>query len=87
MPQFPHLQHREKKNINLTESHGAGGGGLVAKSCLTLVTPWTVARQDPLSMDFPGRTTAMSCHFLLQGIFPTQGSNSVSCISRQILYH
>ena len=25
-------------------------GGLVAKSCLTLVTPWTVARQVPLSM-------------------------------------
>ena len=30
--------------------HGGGGGGLVAKSCLTLVTPWTVALQVPLSM-------------------------------------
>ena len=29
-----------------------GGGGLVAKSCLTLVTPWTVAHQAPLSMGF-----------------------------------
>ena len=28
------------------------GGGLVAKSCLTLVTPWTVACQSPLSMGF-----------------------------------
>ena len=27
-----------------------GGGGLVAKSCLTVGTPWTVARQAPLSM-------------------------------------
>ena len=27
-----------------------GGDGLVAKSCLTLVTPWSVARQAPLSM-------------------------------------
>ena len=27
-------------------------GGLVAKLCLTLVTPWTVARQAPLSMEF-----------------------------------
>ena len=27
-----------------------GGGGLVAKSCPTLVTPWSVACQDPLSM-------------------------------------
>ena len=26
--------------------------GLVAKSCLTLVTPWTVARQAPLSIVF-----------------------------------
>ena len=28
------------------------GGGLVTKSCLTLVTPWTVAHQAPLSMAF-----------------------------------
>ena len=27
-----------------------GGGGLVTKWCLTLVTPWTVACQAPLSM-------------------------------------
>ena len=27
-------------------------GGLVANSCLTLVTPWTVAFQPPLSMGF-----------------------------------
>ena len=30
-----------------------GGGGLVAKSWPTLVTPWTVAHQAPLSMGFP----------------------------------
>ena len=24
---------------------------------------------------FPGRNTGADCHFLLQGIFPTQGSN------------
>ena len=28
------------------------GGGLVAKSCPTLVTPWTVAHQAPPSMGF-----------------------------------
>ena len=27
-------------------------GGLVAKLCLTLVTPWTVAHQVPLCMEF-----------------------------------
>ena len=29
-----------------------GGGGSVAKSCPTLVTPWTVAHQAPLSIEF-----------------------------------
>ncbi|KAM9681159.1 MKRN2 opposite strand protein isoform 3-T3 [Dama dama] len=27
------------------------------------------------SRDFPGNSTGVGCHFLLQGIFPTQGSN------------
>ena len=38
-------------------------------------TPWTAARQAPLSMDFPGKNTGVGCHFLLQGIFLTQGLN------------
>ena len=25
---------------------------------------------------FPGKNTGVGCHFLLQGIFPTQGSNT-----------
>ena len=29
----------------------------------------------------------MGSHFILQGIFLTQGSNLISCIARQILYH
>ena len=29
------------------------GDDLVAKSCSTLVTPWTVSLQAPLSMGFP----------------------------------
>ena len=32
---------------------GGGGAGLVAKSYLTLVTPWTVACQFPLPTGFP----------------------------------
>ena len=31
------------------------GGGLVDELCLTLTTPWTVALQAPLSMEFPGQ--------------------------------
>ena len=36
-------------------------------------TTWTVAHQSPLSIDFPGKNTRVGCHFLLQGIFLTQG--------------
>ena len=46
-------------------------------SCVRLfVTPWTVASQAPLSMGFSRQETGVGCHALLQGIFPTQGSNS-----------
>ena len=34
------------------ELKSGGGGGLVTKSSPTLATPWTVARQAPLSMGF-----------------------------------
>ena len=61
-------------------------GGLVAKSCPTLATPWTVACQAPLSMGFSGKNTGVDCHFLLQGIFPTQESNPGLLHCRQILY-
>ena len=50
------------------------GGGLVAKSCLTLATPWTCQPAWFLCpWDSPGRNTRVGCHFLLQAIFPTQG--------------
>ena len=38
------------------------------------VTPWTVACEAP-PWDFPGRNTRLGCHFLLRGLFPTQGLN------------
>ena len=47
-----------------------------SQSCLTLATPRTVARQAPLSMGFSRQNTGVGSHFLLQGIFPTQGLNS-----------
>ena len=37
--------------------------------------PWTVAHQAPLCFGFPGKNTGVTCHFLLQGIFLTQGFN------------
>ena len=38
-------------------------------------TPWAEAQQAPLSMEFSRQEYWNGCHFLLQGIFPTQGSN------------
>ena len=35
--------------------------------------------------DFPGNSTGVDCHFLLQGIFPTQGSNPGLPHCRQML--
>ena len=40
---------------------------LIAKSC------WTLSLLCP--QDFPGKHTGVGCHFLLQGIFPTQRLN------------
>ena len=37
--------------------------------------------------DSPGKNTGVGCHFLLQGIFPTQGLNSGLPCCRQTLYH
>ena len=39
------------------------------------VTLWTVAARLLCSWDFPGKNTGVGCHFLLQGIFLTQGLN------------
>ena len=41
----------------------------------TFVTPWTVALQDALSMGFLRQEHWSGLHFLLQGIFLTEGSN------------
>ena len=35
----------------------------------------------------PGKNTGVGCHFLLQGIFLTQGLNPGLLLGRQILYH
>jgi len=37
--------------------------------------------------DSPGKKTGVGCHFLLQGIFPTQGLNPGLLHCRQILHH
>ena len=49
---------------------------LVAMSCPTLLQPHGLQSSRLLCpWNFPGKDTGVGCHFLLQGIFTTQGSN------------
>ena len=49
-------------------------------------TPWTIALSLLCPWNSPGRNTGVDCHFLLQRIFLTQGSNPGLLHWRQILY-
>ena len=51
-----------------------GGGALVSLLCLTLVTPWTVARQTPLSMEFPKQEYWSRLPFPTPGDLPNPGT-------------
>ena len=53
---------------------------LVTQSCLTLWDPMGMRRQPS-----PGKNTGEGCYPLLQGIFPTQGSNQGLSHCRWIL--
>ena len=56
----------------------------IMKSCVCLVVLWCVTLCGPVDCsppgsfvhwDHPSKNTGVGCHALLQGIFPTQGSN------------
>ena len=49
------------------------GGGLVTKLCLTLVTPWIVACQAPLSMGFSRQEYWSRLPFPSPGDLPDPG--------------
>ena len=63
--------------------------GLTPSVCHSVVsnsvTPWTVARQAPLSMGFSRPEYWSGWPFPFQGIFPTQGSNPGLLHGQQIL--
>jgi len=49
------------------------------------VTPWTATSRLFCPWELPGKNTGVGCHFLLQEIFQTQGSNLHLLFGRQIL--
>ena len=76
--------------MNLNGGLPWGGGGLVIKSCPTLCDPMDCSLPGPSVHGILQARILECCHALLQGIFPTQGSNP--CLlwllhCRQIPYH
>ena len=68
---------------------GGGGGGMLYHVRL-FVTPWTVDRQDPLSMEFSRQESWSSLPFPTPGNLPHPGIEPVSfvsCIGKGILDH
>ena len=59
----------------------------VAQQCLSFCDHMDLNPQGSSAQGFSGKNTGVSCHFLLQVIFPTQGSNSILLHCRQILYY
>ena len=58
----------------------------VSQLCLALYDPMDCSLTRLLRpWDFPGKSNGMGCRFLLQGIFPTQGSNPGLLHCRRIL--
>ena len=70
-PGLPHcrwilyqLSHKGSPNLRKSENE-------VVQSCPTLCNPTRLLHP----WNFPGKSTGVGCHFLLQGIFSSQGSN------------
>ena len=62
----PWKRNTKKQNGCLSESE-------VTQSCPTLSDPGSLVGYSP--WNFPGKSPGVGCHFLLQGIIPTQGAN------------
>ena len=81
------IEHNTTIPKNLDELHVCVFMWLVIQSCPTLCDPMDCSPPgSSCSRDSSGKNTGVGCHFLLQGIFPTQGSNPGLPHWRQILY-
>ena len=74
--------------FQMGNSWAYGGCCLVTQSRLTLWWPHGLKHSRLLCpWNSPGKNTGVGCHDLLQGIFPTQGSNPYLPHCGWILYH
>ena len=67
--------------LTVLKSLCGGGDGLVTKSCPTLVTPWTIACQVPLSLGFSRQEYWHGLPFPSPGDLSDPGIEQVSYIS------
>ena len=72
-----HSKNRKEKSGSISHSIVSDSLQPHVLQPARLLCPW----------HFSGKNTGVGCCFLLQGIFPTQGSNSSLLHCRQILYH
>ena len=81
-------QHKqaEKQTAVGNTYNKTGAGGLVAQSCPTLATPWTVAPQAPLSMGLSRQEHWRGLAFPSPWDLPDPGNEPrVSCIAGRFL--
>ena len=69
---FQHLSSRQFTPVGCSQQQCIGGG-LVTKSCPTIVTPWTVACRAPLSMGFSRQEYWRGLTFPSPGDLPDPG--------------
>ena len=76
------LQDSPQKPIDSTKhlksDVSAAAAAKSLQSCLTLATPWTAAYQALCPWDFPGKSTRVGCHRLLQ--MSVQGCYFEKCV-------
>ena len=90
---LPTLKKKKKVSANYRKRHSwwlqySPVLFLVAHSCPTLCNSMDCSLPgSSVHGDSPGKNAGVGCHALLQGIFPTQGSNPDLPHCRWILYH
>ena len=86
------LKHRSKDGAMNTLSENSGEPQTCMRAkwlqlCETLCDPMDCSPPgSSVHGDSPAKNIGMGCHYLLQSIFPTQGSNSSLVHCRRILY-
>ena len=86
----PALLLLEKIKLLIYLSHYVGVSTALLSCSVMSYSLWPHGLQPARPLhpwDSPGKNTGVGCHFLLQGIFPTQGSNTGLLHCRWILYH